>query len=187
MKTNILAIVTCAFLTPTFAQSCPSVQVDLPLQDQLYAALKSAPNEMEGRTIHSEIWETWITAPDEKSQELMDQGRERVRVADYEQAEALFGQLIDYCPDYAEGWNQRAHVRYLRLDYDNALEDITEALEREPRHFGALSGRGLILISIGRHNIGYVALREAIDLNPWMSERYLLPAGEVMLPIGEDI
>ena len=139
---------------------------------------RMAKNEMNGRAIADQIWKIWITAPDDKSQELMDAGRERIRVADYERAEELFHQLITYCPHYAEGWNQRAYARFLRQDYGSALEDIVAVLDREPRHFGALAGRAVTLISMGRVEVGHVALRQALEIHPWLSERHLLPSGE---------
>ena len=133
---------------------------------------------MNGRAIAGQIWEIWVTAPDDRSQALMDAGRERIRVADYEGAEELFRQHIDYRPHYAEGWSKRAYVRFLRQDYGNALDDIIAVLEREPRHFGALAGRAVTLISIGRVEVGHKALRQALAIHPWLSERHLLPSGE---------
>ena len=152
MKTNILGTLTFVLLSPSLAFSCPDVQTDQIEQNRLYFDLRMASNEMIGRTIAGQHLEIWITAPDEKSQKLMGEGRERIRVADYERAEEVFDQLIDVCPHYAEGWNQRAFVSYLRQDYGNALEGITAALELEPRHFGALAGRAKTLIRIGALN-----------------------------------
>ncbi|MEP2474342.1 MAG: hypothetical protein ABJH45_22720, partial [Paracoccaceae bacterium] len=63
-------------------------------------------------------------------------------------------------------------------NYDASLEDITKALDLEPRHFGALTGRATVLISMGRTEIGYDALRRALAINPWLSERHLLPQGD---------
>ncbi|MFY0617443.1 tetratricopeptide repeat protein [Shimia sp.] len=165
----------CALLMPVVALGCPTVQTDHAIQDQLYSELKAAPNEMIGRGIEAQIWETWISAPDENAQALMDQGRERIRVADCARAEELFSDLIEYCPHNAEGWNQRAYVRFLRQDYGDALEDVSIALEYEPRHFGALAGRATTLLSMGRVEVGYVVLREALKINPWLRERHLVP------------
>lgn len=178
MRPTRLVTYLSAVLIPMAALGCPEVQTDPAAQDQLFGKLIAAPDEMTGRVIESQIWEIWIVAPDETAQALMDQGRERIRVADYARAEALFSDLIAYCPDYAEGWNQRAYVRYLRQDYDGALEDIATVLEIEPRHFGALAGRATTLLSMGRVDVGYAALRRALTLNPWLRERHLLPRGE---------
>ena len=133
---------------------------------------------MAGLPIQNQIWELWIVAPDEQSQLMLDDGRERIRYGDYERAENVLSELIEYCPSYAEGWNQRAFVRFLRQDYGRALDDINEVLKLEPLHFGALAGRATTLINMGRTEVGVEALREAIKVNPWLSERHMLPRGE---------
>ncbi len=164
-----------ASFCPIIAVACPPPQQNLAEKDRIHAELLVAENEMRGRAIGDQLWRIWTTAPDEAAQDMLDRGRERIRLADYETAESILGKLIDYCPDYAEGWNQRAFVRFLRQDYGNALSDIEQALEREPRHFGALAGRATTLITMGRAEVGNAALRKALEVNPWLSERHMLP------------
>lgn len=163
---------------PSVALSCPAVPDNREEKDRLHSELLAARTEMHGRAVSNRIWEIWTTAPDDVSQAIMDKGRQRIRHADYEGAEQVFNALIEYCPGYAEGWNQRAYVRFLRQDYGNALEDIAVVLELEPRHFGALAGRAVTLTSMGRVAIGQTALREALKVNPWLSERRLLISDE---------
>ena len=85
-----------------------------------------------------------------------------------------------YCPDYAEGYNQRAFVSFLAHDFEAALVDLEATLALNPRHIGALSGKALTLIGLGRREDGQATLRAALALNPWLSERALLetPPGE---------
>lgn len=160
------------------ALACSEVEKDSEHKAQLFEALKDAKSEMEGQVLGDQIWRIWTTAPDSQSQSMLDTGRERIRYGDYEAAETVLSKLIDYCPDYAEGWNQRAFARFLRQDFDRALDDIEKVLEREPKHFGALSGRAVTLLQMGRTEVGYTALREALLVNPWLSERRFLPPGE---------
>ncbi len=160
------------------AAACPNSGVVSEDHTQLFNALRTSPTEMAGLPIQNQIWDLWIVAPDEQSQLMLDNGRERIRYGDYERAEDVLSDLIVYCPTYAEGWNQRAFVRFLRQDYGRALDDITEALNLEPLHFGALAGRATTLINMGRTEVGATALREALKVNPWLSERHLLPSGE---------
>jgi tetratricopeptide (TPR) repeat protein len=160
------------------AGDCPAPMDNTAEKDRLQGELLVAQSEMNGRVVSDKLWTIWTTAPDETSQDLMDRGRERIRVADYEQAEGFFDDLVEYCPDYAEGWNQRAFVHHLRQNYDASLADITVVLALESRHFGALVGRATVLLSMGRSKVGYVALRKALKINPWLSERHLLPRGE---------
>lgn len=164
--------------SPLVAAACPSSGVVSEDHTSLFDALKTSPTEMAGLPVQNQIWELWIVAPDEQSQLMLDDGRERIRYGDYERAEDVLSDLIEYCPTYAEGWNQRAFVRFLRQDYGRALDDIAVALKLEPRHFGALAGRATTLINMGRTEVGVTALREALKVNPWLSERHLLQSGE---------
>ena len=94
-------------------------------------------------------------------------------------ARQAFDRLIDYCPDWAEGWNQRAFVHYLNQDFTAALSDLNAALARAPRHLGALSGKALTLTALGREAEAQEVLRAALALNPWLPERSLLKGEEL--------
>lgn len=95
--------------------------------------------------------------------------------------------LIAYCPAYAEGYNQRAFVNFLRQDYQSALTDLDRALALSPNHIAALSGRALSLLGLQRVEEARVALKRALDLNPWLPERHLAAPGGPLAPPGDDI
>ena len=101
---------------------------------------------------------------------------------DFLGARAVLGRLVDYCPDYAEGYNQRAFASYLASDYEAALADLDRALEILPNHVAALSGKSLTLMGLERFDEAQQVLREAVALNPWLQERALL-----VEPIGTDL
>ena len=92
----------------------------------------------------------------------------------------MLGELLAYFPDYAERWNQRAFARFLTGDLDGALADLGRTHELEPMRVGALAGSALTLLRQGRAELGQDALRAAVAVNPWITERYLLvpPPGE---------
>ena len=90
-----------------------------------------------------------------------------------EQIERLAGQLvaektvrIDRAQEILEAWNRRATIYYLKKDYGHALSDIREVLRREPRHFGALSGLGLILQDLGDDKQALEVYRRTLDIYP---------------------
>lgn len=156
------------------AATCPAVPdrtADLvPLMHQL----PDATNERAARQITNQMWEIWATAPDGHAQDLLDEGMQRRSSYDFDGAIAAFSALIDYCPDYAEGWNQRAFIYFLRQRFDEALSDLDTALDLSPGHIAAMSGRALTLIKMGRDEEGQAALRDALALNPWLPERAYL-------------
>ena len=102
-------------------------------------------------------------------------------------AEREFDRLTAYCPTYAEGFNQRAYVHYLRENYAAALIDLDRALALSPTHVPAQSGRALTLWKLGRIDEARTQLLEALQNNPWLSERSLLAQGGPLAPAGEDI
>jgi tetratricopeptide (TPR) repeat protein len=171
MRATLIAMLIAA---PALADCPPAPDISSEI-DAALADLKVAGSEMEARPISNRMWEQWMRAPDGHAQTLLDEGVGRMRLGDVRGAGAAFDALIDYCPDYAEGWNQRAFLAYLTGDFDRALPDLDRALALRPRHVGALSGRGLVLIALGRELEGHDALRAALDLNPWLAERRLLP------------
>lgn len=171
---RLLSAAAVALVAPAACAACaPVPDIDAP-SARLILELREAENEMAARALNAELWDLWLQAPDAEAQDLLNEGIDRLRVADHTGAEAAFTALIAYCPNYAEGYNQRAFSAYLQGDYSRALADLDLALERRPTHVGALSGKALTLMGLGRIEAGQQALRDALALNPWLSERRLL-------------
>lgn len=154
--------------------ACADREPDPERRADLLDALAEAETEAEGRAAADAMWRLWHEAPDDKAQALLDRVHERRRWQDLEAAEEAARKLTAYCPRYAEGWNQLATVQYMRGNLDGALASIERVLALEPRHFGALSGRGLILMRQGRVQAAQKALRAAVEIHPWSPERALL-------------
>ena len=147
----------------------------------LFDALQSAESEQEGRSIEGAIWQFWFDqSPTEDVRASLDAGRERREAFDYEAAENHLDKVVESAPDYAEGYNQRAFVRFLRQKYDDAQTDLETALELEPEHFGAMSGLFHILRVQNRPEAALGLLQQAVEIHPWIQERSMLP--EAMWP-----
>jgi Tfp pilus assembly protein PilF len=115
--------------------------------------------------------------------EAVAEAMRRREAYDFAAAQTILDRVVEEAPDYAEGWNQRAFIRFLRDDPDGSLDDIERALELEPLHFAALAGKATILMRQGRMEPGQAALRRAVEIHPWLKERsMLLPP-----PRGRDI
>lgn len=143
--------------------------------DILFEHLRNAPDEATARSIAEEIWALW-THPDDKIvaarfAAIVDQfglGGPGSQIA-------MMDALIADYPDYPEGWNLRATAKFFNGDYEGSLADITETLAREPRHFGALAGRVLIFQTLGRREEALAAIKAALEIHPFLSERGLFP------------
>lgn len=157
------------------AATCPEPPDFRAETDALFSELRRAPDAAAAQEISDRLWIIWSTAPDAHAQTLLDEGMWHIGLFDLEGAIARMDALIAYCPDFAEGYNQRAFAQFLAGDYRGALDDLERAIELSPRHVGALSGKALTLMGLGEQERGEKLLREALRLNPWLPERQLLP------------
>ncbi|MDU8927242.1 tetratricopeptide repeat protein [Alisedimentitalea sp. MJ-SS2] len=171
MRTVLLTL----FLAgPVWAETCPEGPDHTVAMARLIEEIREAPNEASAREIMGHMWMLWSHAPDEVAQTILDAGMERRVAYDLLGAVKEFDRLVAYCPDYAEGWNQRAFAHFLRQDFAAALPDLDRALALSPTHLGALSGRALTLMALGREDEAQADLRVAVGLNPWLPERGML-------------
>ena len=113
--------------------------------NQLFEQLKKSNNTSLAFEVEMKIWNIWSTHPthDNLTQSLA-KGSGLMSEGELEAAYKIFSTIIESAPDWAEGWNKRATVLYLMGRYQESLEDIDEVLKHESRHFGALSGQGLV-------------------------------------------
>lgn len=185
---KIYVFATLYLLFPSVALSAcpasPDIRGDL---DSLISQARAAPNESAGRDVSNKMWELWLKAPDAAAQEVLDSGMKRRSSYDFLGAIEQYTKLIEYCPDYAEGYNQRAFIYYLQSDFEQALKDLDKALVLSSNHVGAQSGRALTLLQLGRLAEARQQLIAALDNNPWLSERYLMLEGGPLASIEEDI
>lgn len=157
---------------PVFA--CPETLDRNVERTTLLKELKAADTYSKGTASIASMWLFWRIAPDEIAQEMLDDGLASIRVSDYLNAEDKLSRLVKYCPNYAEGYNQLAFVKFLQGQFEISINYLDRALELEPQHFGALSGKALNYMELGREDIGQVFLRRAVAVNPWLNERHLL-------------
>lgn len=174
----IAIALTTALAGAASAQDCPPAPDIAARADPLHEALRGAPDPAAAARLSAELWRLWTRAPGSAAQALLDRGMGAIRAGDLIEAERALGRLVEVCPDYAEGWNQRAFARFLGGRFDPALEDLDRALALSPRHLGVLSGRAMTLMGLGRTAEAQETIRGALRLNPWLAERAILPEAE---------
>jgi tetratricopeptide (TPR) repeat protein len=132
----------------------------------LFQALKAAPDDETARLIEGRIWALWLASGSDTADLLMSRARTAIEQNDAELAIQLLDSIIELKPDYVEAWNRRATLYFERHDYGRAMSDIAQVLAREPRHFGALTGLGMILEDIGDDKRALEAFRRALEVDP---------------------
>lgn len=177
----------CLMSGPAFATGCPAPADTSAELTALFEKARTADDFRQGQTVSNDMWKVWLRAPDAAAQEVLDRGMRSRDVYDFVGALAEFDRLADYCPDYAEGFNQRAYIHFLREDYEKALVDLDVALQLQPQHVAAQSGRALTLMNLGRIPEARAQMLTAVENNPWLSEAALLAKGAPLGPLGDDI
>jgi tetratricopeptide (TPR) repeat protein len=112
------------------------------------------------------LWAMWCRSSDAGVNALMREGIAAVEGRRLDDAEGIFTRMIERAPDFAEGWNKRATVRYLARDYAGSIADCEATLARNPRHFGALSGQGLCHLARGEPRQAAALFRRALAVHP---------------------
>src|ERR1700710_3168391 len=138
--------------------------------DFLFGALKAAPDQASAKHVEARIWATWMQTPSDTAALLMMRAKAAMDAQQMDVALKLLDAVVKLRPDYVEGWNRRATLYYLQNDYNHSLEDIEQVLVREPRHFGALAGLGMIMQDLGDEKRALDAFRKALAINPHLDK-----------------
>jgi tetratricopeptide (TPR) repeat protein len=136
----------------------------------LFGALKAAPDEASAKHVEARIWALWMQTPSDTAALLMSRAKAAMDARQMDVALKLLDAVVKLRPEYVEAWNRRATLYYLQNDYTHSLEDIEQVLSREPRHFGALAGLGMIMQDLGDDRRALDAFRKALAVNPHLEK-----------------
>ena len=134
--------------------------------DALFERLALADDPTTIRVTENRIWEIWHQHPNEDLERLMQIGTERMNNQQLPEALLIFTRVVESFPNYAEGWNKRATLYYLVGNFDASIADIEKTLALEPRHFGALSGLGLVYLQREELSKAKEAFTGLIEVHP---------------------
>ena len=134
--------------------------------DELFAKLLANAKSPAGERIEQEILRRFNRSGSATADLLMSWAVDAMEEKNYPHALDMLDQIIMLKPDFAEAWNKRATVHFLLDDYGDSLSDIRQTLALEPRHFGALSGFGMILQAMDRNEEAVRVFRRALEINP---------------------
>ena len=136
--------------------------------DALFERLVAADDFAEARSIEASIWRIWTEAGDDALDEHMVRGIIAMNRRNFDVALESFNAIVEADPDFAEGWNKRATLYFLMGRYDDSIRDVERTLALEPRHFGALSGMGLIVTELDDAKAALAWFEQALEVNPHM-------------------
>ncbi len=135
--------------------------------DSLFYDLKNCLTVRQARKIERKIWLIWLSHKKLEINRLMGEGVHLMNRGEFQKALRMFNIIIDQAPTYAEAWNKRATLYFLQGDYIKSIQDIRSTLILEPRHFGAISGLGLILKTLGEPEKALKAFERIREIYPF--------------------
>ena len=157
------------------APAKPHPDINLPetrqkILDELFTRLAQSKDEEEAKGIAGAIDRVGMRSGSETAELLMGRDVSAIRSKDFNLSIELLDKIVMLDPDWVEAWNKRATSRYFADDYTGAMADIGEVLKREPRHFGALSGMGFILLKSGMERRALEVFRKTLEIYPGLDE-----------------
>ena len=126
----------------------------------------AAPDTEDWQEVEQQIWSIWSESGSHAMDLLLQRGHEAMEAGEMAAAIEHFTALTDHAPDFAEGWNARATAFFHMERYGASMADIRRVLALNPRHFGALSGLGMILEELGEEDGALAAYRAARSVHP---------------------
>jgi len=129
-------------------------------------SLSKTPKD--AKELRERIWDSWLNGISIKHKQKVNDAMFKFNSGQISSAEKAFSEIIKVEPAYMEAWNKRATIRYMRGNLEGSLSDINEVLSREPRHFGAISGRSLIFLAQKKYADaldGYLMLKRIDPMN----------------------
>ena len=128
-------------------------------------ALKGDDPEL-AATAEALLWSTWCRSGDAEIDRIFRAGVEAMQQQKLTEAEELFTRVIELRAEFAEGWNKRATVRFMRRNFAGSIADCQQTLARNGNHFGAASGQGLCHMSLNEFREAAVCFRRALEIHP---------------------
>ena len=166
LKLILQMVVTLALSLPVIAVGD---QTDQRLED-LFQTLRSSQDSTVLLEAESSIWDIWYESGQADIDALLEEAAALVSSGQLAAAESIYSRVIATAPNFSEGWNRRATVRYYRRDYTGSLDDIQQTLKLEPRHFGAIWGLGMILGSQRDYQRAILAFERLLEIKPNASD-----------------
>jgi len=133
---------------------------------ELFALLKVTEDARTIQITENQIWQIWLQHANDDVEQLMVVGTQRMNAQRYAEAMVVFNRLTESFPNYAEGWNKRATLHYMLGNYAASISDIEKTLALEPRHFGALSGLGMVYLQQEDLSKAKQAFEDLIAVHP---------------------
>ncbi len=153
-----------------------TLPVSSELSDDLSSLLKALHHEAEAVRLRATrtLWQRWFAQAGAEAEQRLRVGTIYLEQQRFGEAEQQFSALIEQYPDFAEAWNKRATLRYLRKRYEPSLQDCQRVVALNPHHFGAWNGLGLCYFELERYAEAIPSFRRALAIQPFAQSNQVM-------------
>ena len=148
---------------PDSKYNIPAEKISL---NGLFEKLRHETDTQKAKPIERAIWQRWTQSGSPTVDLLMDWSAIAMKKQDWASALDLLDQVVALAPQYAEGWNRRATLYFLRSQYSRSIYDIEQVLKLETRHFGAMAGLGNILQRLDNDARALIMWKKVLEIYP---------------------
>jgi tetratricopeptide (TPR) repeat protein len=121
-------------------------------------------------TAEQALWSVWHRSGKPAVDARLQDGIMTMQRGAFEEAVAIFTEVIEMAPDFAEGYNKRATTYYVMQEYEKSIRDCDQTIALNAVHFGALSGAGLCYLGLRNLTKALDYFERALAVNPNMQQ-----------------
>ncbi len=158
----------CIGLCLVFAVPARAAEPNKDALPVLLDRLAKTTEQEQANLIAEEVWAHFFNSGSASVDLILQRGIAAQAAENFDLASDFYADVIEFAPDFAEGWNRRAGLEYQRGEYAAALEDLAMAIKLQPRHFGAMAGLGLVFERLGSAKGAYKAYQDALAIHPFL-------------------
>ena len=115
------------------------------------------------------LWSIWFRLGKRCANESIMQGLRELNCREFDKAIVHFSRAIELDTDFAEAYNQRAIVHYLREEWDESIKDCRRTVALMKCHFGAWAGMGHCYAHTHQLSDAVRCYEKALSINPHLS------------------
>ncbi|HEY7492652.1 MAG TPA: tetratricopeptide repeat protein [Candidatus Tectomicrobia bacterium] len=128
------------------------------------------PDQLVRAMAEQALWSIWHHSGKAEVDARLQDGIIEMQRGALERAVAIFTEVIELAPDFAEGYNKRATTYYMMQEYEQSIRDCEKTIALNPIHFGALSGTGLNYLGLREPRKALEYFERALEANPNMPQ-----------------
>lgn len=134
---------------------------------RLYGQLAAAPDAVTSQGIVQEIEGVWSQTASPTAMVLLNRALVAANEKNFDLSLQFLDTVTELYPDWSEGFNRRAYLYVVKLDYGRAIGDLRRVLALDPGNFRALEGLVQVLRTMGQDKAALDVVRTLVKAHPF--------------------